>query len=54
MVIVVLMAIEQLKVQTLTEEALQAWNFSCYLGVMDRITFTKMRMKHALTLFGLV
>ena len=47
MVIVVSVAIEWLKVQTLTDETLQAWDF--YLGVIDRIAFIKMRMKHILT-----
>lgn len=46
MVIVDSVAIEQLKAQTLTDEALQVWNFSYYVeGTIGRITFIKMRMK---------
>lgn len=46
MVTVVSVAIERLKVQTITDEAVQAWDLS-YLGVIDRITFLK-RRKHVL------
>lgn len=33
-----------IKVQTPTDKALEVWNFSCYLGVLNRITFIKMNV----------